>query len=163
MGPSSSQPHSGFEQKFVSVSCLLLMYYPFSHSFNRPELLEHASKFYGVKFRNKVTFSNFEQAETFGLPWPILCRCLMWTVSPRRRPLTLLTMMPPRVEICEQHHFSTFISRYSISCTNQVLVVEATQSCCALNRDKSFLVMLSFCEYYGCFSTLSIVKPVFVQ
>ena len=23
----------------------------------RPELLEHASKFYGVKFRNKVTFS----------------------------------------------------------------------------------------------------------
>ena len=54
MGPSSSQPHSGFEQKFVSVSCLLSMYHPFSHSFNRPELLEHASKFYGVKFRNKV-------------------------------------------------------------------------------------------------------------
>ena len=39
------------------------------------------------------------------LLWPIMRRCPMWTASPRRRPLTLLTMTPPRVENWNWHHF----------------------------------------------------------
>ena len=62
-----------------------------------------------------------------------MCRCLMWTASRRKRPLTLLMMMPPRVENWDWHHIPTLKSSLVkpvnlwISRSNPVLGVEATQ------------------------------------
>ena len=64
----------------------------------RPELLEHASKFYGVKFRNKVAFFICYDHVT-----NLVLRYHTWTVLQKRKPSTLWMTMPPRAEETRTH------------------------------------------------------------
>ena len=104
----------------------------------------------------------------------IMCRCPMWTASPRRRPLTLLTMTPPRVENWDWHHFH--YEKFSL--VKLVEISRPNQSACSRSHSKRmilFWVVVLWIEtncfghatylvnILGVFWTLSIVEPVFVQ
>ena len=130
----------------------------------RPELLEHASKFYGVKFRNKVAFFICYDHVT-----NLVLRCRMWTVLQKRKPSTLWMTMPPRVEETNTHvpfFFSCNVINHVWSKAVQRKNIVSTKRChwksCHPPRKNGFARGATTTTVLLIFWTLCLFQPEFV-